>query len=432
MTPSQALEYSDRQERSVIRFLLKGNRTQHVPVRSKDSRKSRRGTEAILTRGDMIHTERSFPPSVALIVTATLAMLLLASAQDTVHTRAGLGGTVLPRGEWIWKAPGEAGFDKQRLDSFASLIGGAGCVVRHGNMVYAWGNYTDRAEIGSAFKPIYAQLVYKAIEKGLIADLDSPVSRYVPELRNLNSSLGHKDRLVTWRHLLTQTSCYGVSEKPGTAFDYSDYQTALLVDTLVHKVYGSNFSRADKEVLLPHITGPIGCQDNPTISGNWKTLDGRLRISARDFARFGFLYLAGGKFGEDQVLDPVIVDMALSTPLPTSFPRTRQTAAEMLPDQRSIGGGKSMEDHMGCYSYFWWLNRKTADGSPFFPDAPSDTFAALGHGGRHALIVVPSLDMVVCWVDGLKNEQPRNISFSGRQAVNEVLKLLGAALRKSS
>jgi len=379
----------------------------------------------------MMHTKRSFPPSSALIVTAVLALFLLASALGTVHSGAGPGGAVFPRGEWIRKTPGEAGFDKQRLDSFASLIGGAGCVIHHGNMVYTWGNYTDRAEIASASKPIYAHLVYRAIEKGLIADLDSPVSRYVPELRDLNSSVGHKDRLITWRHLLTQTSCYGVSEKPGTAFDYNDYQTALLVDTLVYKVYGSNFSKADREVLRPHITGPIGCQDDPTISGNRKTLDGRLRISARDYARFGLLYLAGGKFGEDQVLDPVFVDMALSTPLPTSFPMTTQTAAEMLPDQRSIGGGKNMEDHMGCYSYLWWLNRKTADGSPFFPDAPSDTFAALGHGGRHALIVVPSLDMVVCWVAGQNIGRPRNISISGRRAVNKALKLLGAALLKS-
>jgi CubicO group peptidase (beta-lactamase class C family) len=273
--------------------------------------------------------------------------------------------------------------------------------------------------------------VYKAIEKGLIADLDSPVSRYVPELRDLNGPLGHKDRLITWRHLVTQTSCYGVSEQPGRAFDYNDYQTALLVDTLVYKVYGSDFSKADREVLRPLLTGPIGCQDDPTIAGNWKTHDGRLRISARDFARFGLLYLAGGRFGEAQVIDPVLAAMALSTPLAPSLPRTGQAAAEMLPDQRSIGGGVNMEDHMGCYSYFWWLNRKTADGRLFFPDAPPDTAAALGHGGEHALIVIPSLDLVVCWVVGLKNERLRNVSSSGRRAVNEALRLLGAALRDS-
>jgi CubicO group peptidase (beta-lactamase class C family) len=250
-------------------------------------------------------------------------------------------------------------------------------------------------------------------------------------LRDLNGPLGYKDRLITWRHLVTQTSCYGVSEQPGGAFDYNDYQTALLVDTLVYKVFGSDFTRADGEVLRPLLTGPIGSQDDPTIAGNWKTRDGRLRISARDLARFGLLYLAGGRFGEDQVLDPVLAAMALSTPLATSLPRTGQAAADMLPDQRSIGGGVNMEDHMGCYSYFWWLNRKTADGRPFFPDAPPDTAAALGHGGKHALIVIPSLDMVVCWVVGLKNERPRNISSTGRRAVNRALKLLGAALRDS-
>jgi CubicO group peptidase (beta-lactamase class C family) len=379
----------------------------------------------------MTDTNRTSLRGAAHLVTAALAMLLLVTPRGTAHSGAGPQATVFPRGEWTWKTPREAGFDERGLDSFARSTGGAGCIVRHGSMIYAWGNYKDRANIASAFKPIYTHLVYKAIEKGLIDGLDSPVSRHVPELKELNGPLGYKDRLITWRHLVTQTSCYGVSEQPGGAFDYNDYQTALLVDTLVYKVFGSDFTRADEEVLRPLLTGPIGCQDEPTIAGNWKTHDGRLRISARDFARFGLLYLAGGRFGEAQVVDPVLAAMALSTPLAPSLPRTGQAAADMLPDQRSIGGGMNMEDHMGCYSYFWWLNRKTADGRLFFPDAPPDTAAALGHGGEHALIVIPSLDLVVCWVVGLKNERLRNVSSSGRRAVNEALRLLGAALRDS-
>lgn len=303
-------------------------------------------------------------------------------------------------------------------------------MVRRGSIVYAWGNFKDRADIASAFKPLYGHLVYKAVEKGLIDGLDSPVSRHVPGLKKLNRSLDHKDRLVTWRHLLTQTSCYGVAEKPGTAFDYSDYQTALLADALVYRVYGSDFSRADGEILEPLLAGPLGWQDSPTIAGGQKTHRGRLRISARDLARFGQLYLAGGRFGGEQVLDPAFAEMAVSSPLDVSLPRTVRAAAEMLPGQRSIGGGMDMENHLGCYSYFWWLNRKTLDGRPFFPDAPSGTFAALGRGGAHALIVIPELDMVVVWVVGLGDRQARNISYEGRRAVNEALRLLGDALEK--
>jgi CubicO group peptidase (beta-lactamase class C family) len=298
--------------------------------------------------------------------------------------------------------------------------------------VHAWGLFTERADIASAFKPVLAHLVYAAVEEGLIGGLDSPVGEHYRDLKDTNESLGYKDRRITWRHLLTQTSGYGVSEEPGAAFNYSDYSTALLADALVHHVYDSSYDRVDGEILSPLLADPIRWEDEPTLAGDRRSHPGRLRISVRDLARFGLLYLGEGTFGGKKVIDQETIQMAVSSPLPATMPRTAQEEAETIPSQRTIGGGVNMEDHLGAYSYMWWLNLEGPDGKRLFPNAPPDTYASLGHGGRHVLLVIPSLDIVASWAVALEHTRPRKVSGDGRGAVNEALGLLLAAVSDSS
>jgi hypothetical protein len=54
-----------------------------------------------------------------------------------------------------------------------------------------------------------------------------------------------------------------------------------------------------------------------------------------------------------------------------------------------------------------------------FPDAPADTFGAFGHDGRHALWVIPSLDIVVSYGDA---------NLKGWTSVNKAMKLLMEAV----
>lgn len=337
-----------------------------------------------------------------------------------------------PGEHWETVPPEEAGFDTDRLEDFSDWVGGAGFLARNGFQVYAWGRHTERADIASAFKPVLAHLVYAAVEEGLIDSLDSPVEDHARELRDINESLGHKDRRITWRHLLTHTSGYGVSEEPGIAFNYCDYSTALLADTLVYHVYDSSYDRVDSEILAPILAGPIKWQDKPTFAGDSKTHPGRLRISVRDLARFGLLYLNEGNFGEEKILNKETIRMATSSPLPFTIPRTAQEKAETIPGQRTIGGGVNMEDHLGAFSYMWWLNLEGPDGKRLFPNAPPDTYASLGHGGRHVLVVIPSLDIVASWAIALEHSSPRKISSDGRWVVNEALDLLLDAVTDNS
>ncbi len=333
---------------------------------------------------------------------------------------------VYPGATWARPEPAAAGFNEQLSRAFADAVQGAGCIVHEGRMVYAWGKYDQRADVASIVKPVIIHFILKAYEEGLIPDLDAPVADRQSRLKKLNADLDHKDRHVTWRDMMTQSSCYGVSEPPGEAFDYSDIQMALLWDTLIHKVHKIDLSETTEALLKRELTVPIGCQDAPIL-----TEAGRLRISARDLARIGWLYLARGTWNGRRLLESASVALVLESPHPPSLPRTEGQPADVLPKQRTMGGGYNLEDHLNSYSYCWWLNGVTDSGERVLPGAPADTFGAFGHGGRHALIVIPSRRLVVAWVTGLGMPPPRLFSVDGRRRVDTALSMaLSAAPRK--
>ncbi len=91
-----------------------------------------------------------------------------------------------------------------------------------------------------------------------------------------------------------------------------------------------------------------------------------MRMSARDLARFGLLYLRGGQWAGKQV---VPADWVHQSVQPHS-----DTGAD------------------GGYGYLWWV---AVDGR-HLPDirVPAGTFSAQGWGG-HMVVVVPAYDLVV-------------------------------------
>ena len=70
------------------------------------------------------------------------------------------------------KAPVEGGLDAEKLKAFSEYVGGRGCVIRHGYMVYIWGDISECAGVVSAAKPVYAHFLFKALEKSKISSLD--------------------------------------------------------------------------------------------------------------------------------------------------------------------------------------------------------------------------------------------------------------------
>ena len=342
----------------------------------------------------------------------------------------GAGGAerVFPGATWQFKKPADVGMDAAKLKAFSDFLGGRGCVVRHGQMVYTWGDQSQKEDVASAAKPVYAHFLFKAVEEGRIPSLDAKVVKCEPRLGTINAALGYKDRNITWRHMANQISCYGVSEAPGTAYDYNDYQMALFWDSMMKKVYGATFENVDKSVLHPRLTDLIGCQDSPTLMAfGANNRPGRLGISVRDFARFGLLYLNKGNWKGKQVISKEHAVMAVTSPLPNSIPRTTAREAEMISGQRSIGGlaiPDDHHDHFGSYSWLWWTNGVSREGKRHWPAAPLDTYGAFGHAnGKRSMVVIPSLDMVVSWNDSTLDQRTGN-------PVNDALKLLMASVKE--
>lgn len=343
--------------------------------------------------------------------------LALASLQPA------LGKTLFPGKTWQTKTPAEAGLDTAKLDAFKDYVGGRGCIVRHGCMVYTWGDYKNPGDVASAAKPVYTHFLLKAVEEKKIAGLDEKVLKWEPRLNEINASLNHKDSNITWRHMANQISCYGVSEPPGDAYNYNDWQMALFFDTLFLKVYGASYDNVDEMVLRPRLTNLIGCEDNPTFMA-FGTNDrpGRFAVSPRDFARIGLLYLHKGNWNGEQLIDAQLATMAVTSPLPNLVPRTKAKAAEMIPGQRSLGSLKVPDDgsdHYGSYSWLWWLNGITRERKRHMPEVPEDVFGAYGHDAKRAMIVLPGLDLIVSWND---------TRLDGWEMANKSLGLLGQSV----
>ena len=74
--------------------------------------------------------------------------------------------SVFPGRNWTTKAPEQVGMDTAGLKAFSDLVGGRGCVVRHGCLVYTWGDATQRGDVASACKPWFSHFLFKALENG--------------------------------------------------------------------------------------------------------------------------------------------------------------------------------------------------------------------------------------------------------------------------
>ena len=270
-------------------------------------------------------------------------------------------------------------------------------------MVFDWGDATKSSDVASAFKPLLSTLMLIAVQEKRLASVDEPVARFEPRLNSLNDG---KDARITWRHLASQTSGYGLTEAPGAAYSYNDFALTFYFDTLMEKVFATNAT----EVLRTRLAEPLQFEDSYTFNAfGPKNRPGRLALSCRDFARFGLLILREGRWGEKQLLRPEVIRMAVNSPLSPTTPLTRAVEAPMLPGQRSMGGGRNITPvGPGFYSFNWWLNRTNAAGQYLFVNAPADAFAASGHGGTRVLFLVPSLELIVCWNDSRIEDHDRS------------------------
>lgn len=260
-----------------------------------------------------------------------------------------------------------------------------GLIVRGGYIVAEWGD-TKRVDMTfSCTKSYLSTVAGLAMDDGLIRGPRDPVRDYV---RDGHFETQHNSA-ITWEHLLHQTSDWSGTlwdkpdwgdrpvgrdpklwqdrklHPPGTHFKYNDVRVNLLAYSLL-QVY----RRPLPAVLRERIMDPIG--GSPTwrwhgYENSWVVLDGQrmqsvsggghwgggLFICSRDHARFGYLFLRNGKWGERQLISE-------------RFVRGLQVPAPAKAD----------------YGYMWWLNTDQRR----IPKAPATAFYAAGFGGNYVYV----------------------------------------------
>lgn len=155
--------------------------------------------------------------------------------------------------------------------------------------------------------------------------------------------------------------------QPGTHWNYSS-GSANILSRILRENFGGR--EAYRDYLKSHLFDRIGMTSAVAefdASGTWIG-SSYLHATARDYAKFGLLYLRGGKWEDRQLLPQSWIDFA-RTP--------------------------TMASH-GRYGALFWLNAADPDtGAPAIsPDIPADTFMARGFGGQ-LIAIIPSRDIVL-------------------------------------
>ena len=261
-------------------------------------------------------------------------------------------------------------------------------VVKNGRIVTEQyrngGDASTRYAVFSIAKSLVSMLVGVAIDKGQIASIDDPITRYAPEF------LGTAYEGVTLRDALRMRSGVNFNEDgaqffnfletviagnqqrcadfimsaprkhvPGTTFNYSSPETCVIARVL-ERATGQNLAKYTEQNLWQP-----GGMEHP---GNW-VLDGKpgtgtaianggFSASARDLARVGQIMLDGGRAGKRRIVSAEWT--------------ARSTATD----------GESSKARREGYGYQWWTL-----GDP-------DAFAGVGLHGQY-LYVVPSQNLVI-------------------------------------
>ena len=202
-------------------------------------------------------------------------------------------------------------------------------VSHNGNIILEqYGNgysKTDFVTSQSIAKAFYAVLFGVAIEKGLLDDLDQPISDYLPEwkndkrgeitIRNLLEMKSGLYRSESWneemflsRNNLDFALSVELVKEPGEIFEYNNVNTALL-GPVIEKIYNAS----PHEVLKKEILNPLEI----TEYGLWKdhalndiTFHG-IDLAPLDFIKFGQLYAQKGSWEGKQLVNKTFMEQSM-------------------------------------------------------------------------------------------------------------------------
>jgi CubicO group peptidase (beta-lactamase class C family) len=305
--------------------------------------------------------------------------------------------TTFPATEWATATPAAVGIDPAVLDSTLAYLA-THCredgleevlVIRHGKVVWA-GDSIDRVhDIWSCTKSFTGAAAGLLIEEGKIG-LDQPAADHEPLLRERYPT-------VTYRHFLTMTSGYdavgdsrwGEASRdwsrtpyepapplfaPGTAYAYWD-EAMIIAGRALTRAAGESLNDYLDERLFQKIgiqrrewwgEGYVGDSVKINFGGTG------LKMSASEQARFGLLYLNGGRWKGEQIVPEEWVLASTGVQVPADLP----VAAT----------DRATTDGTGTYGYNWWI----------IPSTDEYPRAAYTSGLNHNVcLIVPDWDFVL-------------------------------------
>jgi len=327
-------------------------------------------------------------------------------------------GEYWPTNEWKSCSPEAVGMDSELLmsmnDYIVELLGNdyninTVLVIRKGYIVaeQSYSKYFDKDikhKIFSCTKSITSSLIGIAINEGYLTGVDQKVLDLFPEY-DISDPYGNKKN-ITIEHLLTMSAGFEWYEldypytdqrnthnewmqnsdrvkylldrpmalNPGTRQNYNSGLSHVL-SAIIQKTTGL---RTDSFAIDKLFT-PIGISDFywPTDPNGISTGSGSIRMTPRNMARFGYLYLKNGNWDGNQIVPEDWVT-------------------------------ESSKKHFSFwhvdnyyYGYQWWITS-------------FDTYAAVGYQGQW-IIVVPDKDMVVVFTnifdegDGAQWDTPEHL-----------------------
>lgn len=154
----------------------------------------------------------------------------------------------------------------------------------------------------------------------------------------------------------------GLIREPGTHWDYENYDTLLAVLAMKQALGGGDAYLAYPRTALLDRIGMRSTLVGTDRFGDY-VLSSQVYANARDLARFGLLYLNGGRWNGTRLLSTQWIDF-VRTPAPSTATTGRE------------------------YGGHWWLVPEAR------ADVPRDAYSTAGLRGQF-VIVVPTHDLVI-------------------------------------
>jgi CubicO group peptidase (beta-lactamase class C family) len=329
-------------------------------------------------------------------------ILLFASTASGRETGEVTTGIVVPESSWHRiSEPERLGWSAAKLaraKNFSRSIGSAAVmIVDDGSVVAEWGLTAFPYKLHSIRKPLLSALIGRAQDAGTV-DLDASMAEL--DIDDNPPSLSEVEKTATVAHLMQARS--GIyhsalgestgmkaarpqrhSHFPGTFWYYNNWDFNVL-GTIYERLTGASVCESfDRQIAKPLRMEDFEASNCDYVSGSDSIhRQYRFRMSARDLARFGLLYMRGGNWRGTQIV-------------PENW------IAESTVARTSLDEGRG-------YGHLW----VTIDDGTWFPNVTLKGHA-FGHSGNgvHFLLVMPERRLVIVHRVDTDRRGPRPAGF---------------------